>query len=206
MNIGSIFNTITQAVDQATAVTKQTSAQGAQSTSGTGADQSSVSGPAQMLSQLQQLQAQDPTKFKQVMSSIASTLQKDAKSASDPQAQHMLNDLASRFQKAGDTGDLSALQPPSGGPGGPPPGGGPGGPPPGGAAPGGAPGGGEASTTSSSSSSKTHDPADTNYDGKVSAEERLAYASKQASTTSHKLTSALASVAKMVDAHVSSAR
>jgi hypothetical protein len=60
--------------------------------------------------------------------------------------------------------------PPGGRPSGPPPGGGPGGP-------------GGAKGAAGSSSKQSYDPADTNQDGTVSEMERLAYSSKQATST-----------------------
>jgi hypothetical protein len=74
-------------------------------------DSSRVSGPAQLLSKLKQLQASDPAKFKDVMAKLSSTLKTDAKNASDPGAQKMLTDLASKFDTAAQSGDLSALTP-----------------------------------------------------------------------------------------------
>jgi hypothetical protein len=60
-----------------------------------------------LLSKLQDLSAKDPAKFKQVASDIASKL-KDA-SGSDPR----LKDLADKFSKAAESGDMSAFQPPA---------------------------------------------------------------------------------------------
>ncbi|HSY20470.1 MAG TPA: hypothetical protein VK841_00040, partial [Polyangiaceae bacterium] len=131
-----------------------------------------------MLSALKALEQQDPAQFQSVMTAIAGKLSAAAKSATHPGEQKTLTDLAAKFTAAGQSGDLSALAPPSGGASsggtssGPAPAGGP---PGGGAPPSGGGGGG-----SSSSSSKLHDPADTNYDGKVSAKEAAAYREKLA--------------------------
>lgn len=69
---------------------------------------------------------------------------------------------------------------PKNNPNGGPPGGRPSGPPPGGG-PGGGPGG--AKGAAASSSNQSFDPADSNQDGTVSEMERLAYASKQETST-----------------------
>lgn len=75
-----------------------------------GGDSAKISGPGQLLSQLQQLQSQDPTKFTQVVSDIATQLQNAAQQATGPQSDFLSN-LANRFQTTANTGDLSALQP-----------------------------------------------------------------------------------------------
>ncbi|MFO0556026.1 MAG: hypothetical protein U0271_47045 [Polyangiaceae bacterium] len=134
-------------------------------------DQADISGPAQMLSKLKSLQKSDPEKFKQVMAEVSDSLSKQAATVTDPNERKMLTDLAEKFWKAKDSGDLSGLEPPKGGrgpqgaqgPQGPPP------PPPSG-------------KSSSSSSSKATDPADTNEDGTVSQAEKAAYEAKQATS------------------------
>jgi hypothetical protein len=174
MSIGSIGSTITEALQQATATSSTSSASGAKKTTSSEAtDSAAVSGPAQMLAKLSELQKSDPAKLKEVATSVASALTTAAGAASDPQESKMLKEIASRFQSVASTGDLSALQPPKGGPGGRPPAGGrpPGGPPPGAAA---------GAKKSSASSAKATDPADTNQDGKVSNEEQRAYDEKVA--------------------------
>ena len=70
----------------------------------------SISGPGQLLSNLQQLQAQDPTKFQQVVSQIATQLQSAAQQAQGPQSTFLSN-LASQFQNVANGGSLSQLQP-----------------------------------------------------------------------------------------------
>ena len=78
---------------------------------GDGDGGSRISHGAKLLGKLQQLQSEDPAKFKQLMSEAATQLQKAASNASGPEAEK-LTDLASRFEKAAG-GDLSALQPPA---------------------------------------------------------------------------------------------
>jgi hypothetical protein len=78
-----------------------------------------------LFGKLQDLESSDPTKAKQVLSSIASTLSEKANSAGN--ADPHLQELADRFTQAASTGDLSALRPRGGehphhgGAGGPPP-------------------------------------------------------------------------------------
>jgi hypothetical protein len=81
--------------------------QQAVSTSG---DSAHISGPGQLLGQLQQLQAQDPTKFKQLVSDIASQLQAAAQQTTGIQA-NFLSELAGKFQTAATTGNVSSLLP-----------------------------------------------------------------------------------------------
>jgi|GEM_PF-5728780 len=82
-------------------------------------DQANVSGPGKLFSELQQLASQDPTKFKQVASDIASKLKAaagDSSSTTGSSGNSFLADLASKFETAAQTGDVSSLLPPSGGP------------------------------------------------------------------------------------------
>jgi hypothetical protein len=73
-------------------------------------DSSNVSSFANLMSELQQLQQSDPTKFKAVMADIASTLKTDAQNATGSQAS-ALNNLAARFDQAAQTGQMPNLQP-----------------------------------------------------------------------------------------------
>ncbi len=74
---------------------------------------SQVSGPAQWMSELQNLRKSDPDKFKQVTGEIADKLQQEASSATGQQATFP-NKLADRFSQASQSGDMSALQPSGG--------------------------------------------------------------------------------------------
>ena len=67
--------------------------------------------PAELFNKLQQLQQQDPDKLKEVASSIADSLRSAASGSSDG----FLSKLADSFDQVAKTGDLSALQPKSGG-------------------------------------------------------------------------------------------
>ena len=70
-----------------------------------------ISRQSKLFSQLQQLETQDPAKFKQVLTDVANQLTTAAKSATGTD-QKVLTNLADKFTKAA-AGDLSALQPPS---------------------------------------------------------------------------------------------
>jgi hypothetical protein len=125
-----------------------------------------MSSPAQLLGKLDALAKTDTAAFKTAVEEIAGKLRDAAKATSDPNEEKALTDLAAGFTEAAKTGNTSSLKPPQGPP--------PGGPPPGGPPPAGGAGG------ASSSTSKTYDPADSNEDGVVSAQEQAAYDAKQA--------------------------
>jgi hypothetical protein len=69
-----------------------------------------ISGPGELLSNLQQLQAQDPTKFQQVVSQIAGQLQTAAQQTQGPLSSFLSN-LGASFQNVASGGNLSQLQP-----------------------------------------------------------------------------------------------
>src|SRR5579872_917297 len=77
--------------------------------SGASATSPHISREAQFISNLQQLQQQEPAKFKQVLTDAANQLTAAAQSATGSDKQFLTN-LADKFQKAAN-GDLSALQP-----------------------------------------------------------------------------------------------
>jgi hypothetical protein len=131
-----------------------------------------ISEAASMLSKLKELQGSDPAKFQSTMKDMADNLRATAKEQGGKAAE-FLNGMADKVTEAAKTGDLSALKPPSGGPGGMR---GPGGPPPGG-------GGGPSGGASEKSTSLSKDPADANGDGTVSALEKLAYDLKHPAET-----------------------
>jgi hypothetical protein len=85
-------------------------ATGAAGTSGAGQSTASISGPGQLLSNLQQLQAQNPASFQAVVTQIAGQLQAAAQQTQGPQSK-FLSDLAARFQNVANGGPLSQLQP-----------------------------------------------------------------------------------------------
>lgn len=78
---------------------------------GGGGASSNISPFAQLLSELQQLQAQNPTSFTQVVSQISSQLQSAAQQQGPGIQSTVLGNLANQFQNVATTGDLSRLQP-----------------------------------------------------------------------------------------------
>jgi hypothetical protein len=73
-------------------------------------DKTSMSKMAEMMSKLKDLEKTDPAKAKQVLTSIASKLNKAAESATGDDATH-IKELAGKFSKAAESGDMSALEP-----------------------------------------------------------------------------------------------
>jgi hypothetical protein len=114
MSISSVNGNLTQALLSPTPAldaTSTSSANTAAASATAGGDTMHVSGPGQLLAKLKQLQQSDPEKFKQVMSKLTDALKTDAQNATDPKDQKMLNDLAAKFDAAGQSGDLSSLTP-----------------------------------------------------------------------------------------------
>lgn len=69
-----------------------------------------ISGPGRMFHQLSELSKSDPTKFKQVVSDMASALRADAQNATGDQASR-LSQLADRLDKVAQSGNLSDMAP-----------------------------------------------------------------------------------------------
>jgi hypothetical protein len=109
--IGNSFTTAgLTGIQQASKVPAGADPDGDGDVHGVGRDSAAISGPGKLLSRLQQLQAQDPAKFKQVMTDISGKLQTAAGQATGGQGQ-FLSGLASQFQAAASSGDLSGLRP-----------------------------------------------------------------------------------------------
>lgn len=72
------------------------------------ASTSNISKPAELLQKLQQLQQQDPAKFKEVASQLADTLQKVADQSGNSDG--FPAKLAAAFKSAAQSGDLSSVQ------------------------------------------------------------------------------------------------
>ena len=110
--IGSIASSYLQSI--------LSNATGSHKTSGTGTtqvsaqpDNTQLSPFAQMLSELQQLQQSDPTKYQQVTGQIATNLQSAASTAQangNTQAATQLNQLATDFSNASQNGQLPNIQ------------------------------------------------------------------------------------------------
>jgi len=77
---------------------------------GAGQNSASISGLGQLFSNLQQLQAQDPSQFTQVVSQVAGALQSAAQQQAGSLSQFLTN-LATSFQQAASTGTLPQLHP-----------------------------------------------------------------------------------------------
>ena len=101
-DISQLFST-----QNTTALAGGTDATGAAPATG---DSARISGPGKLLGELQQLAAQDPTKFKSVAADIASKLQTAATQATGAPAD-LLTALANKFQTASSTGSASGLVP-----------------------------------------------------------------------------------------------
>jgi hypothetical protein len=81
--------------------------------SGSPGDSPDISPAARFLSMLQQIQQQDPSLFKQITSQIAMRLETEAKNASsqgNSSQANALNQLATEFQNAANTGQLPTAQ------------------------------------------------------------------------------------------------
>ncbi len=108
MNVSSVTsNNSILALDPLLASGAQSQAGSSTAVPSCGTDISSL---ASTMNSLQQLQQTDPEKFKQVMASVAGTLETDAANATGSQAQ-FLSQLASKFQQAAQTGSMSPLEP-----------------------------------------------------------------------------------------------
>jgi hypothetical protein len=114
-SIGSILNSVNSSMLSeissylSTQTTSGTSS--AANTNTTSSDSVNFSQVAKLFKELHQLQSSNPTEFKQVLTEAAGKLKDAAEQSSDPNEASFLNDLASKFQKAADTGDLSTLTP-----------------------------------------------------------------------------------------------
>src|ERR1019366_379272 len=111
MNINGLFGTQgTTPASSSTAVTPPSPVAGGNSASAVGAAApAAISPPAQFMSQMQQLSQTDPSQFKAVAASVATSFQNAAAQASGSQAQ-VLTGLASQFTQAAHTGTLPAPQ------------------------------------------------------------------------------------------------
>jgi hypothetical protein len=110
---GAYFAQLSQSVTSPKGVGSLSGGEGAASLSGGegagGQSSASISAPGQLLSELQQLQAQDPTKFTQVVGQIASQLQTAAQQSQGGQADFLSN-VAQQFQSVANGGSLTQLQ------------------------------------------------------------------------------------------------
>jgi hypothetical protein len=100
----------TQQLQGANSLTPLASLTGGGGGGGASPISTSISGPGQLFSDLQQLQAQNPAAFQQVTSQIATQLQAAAQQTQGPQSDYLSN-LAAKFQNISSGGSLSQLQP-----------------------------------------------------------------------------------------------
>ncbi len=75
------------------------------------ADRVDFSKVGELFGELEELQKSDSEGLKQVLTDAASKLKEAANQQTDAKAASFLNNLASRFEKAADSGDLTALHP-----------------------------------------------------------------------------------------------
>ena len=110
----SAANDLAQLLQTALALqTSSTSSSSSTQTSSTssGADSTSVSGPGQLFSELEQLSKSNPSDFKTVTASISQELKSAASSATNSQQANFLNQMAANFATASQSG--SAKQKPA---------------------------------------------------------------------------------------------
>jgi hypothetical protein len=109
----SIIPITSSLINAVTSVAPTTSAAPVASASDDGSslgDSTQLSGLAQTMSQLQKLEQSNPVKAKKILTDIADKLQAQAAQVGGAEGQQ-LSALASKFQQAASTGDLSSLQP-----------------------------------------------------------------------------------------------
>ncbi|MGH7972056.1 MAG: hypothetical protein ACREIC_25365 [Limisphaerales bacterium] len=108
MNISAINAAHSQYTTQPVSWTRKSSSS---STTDSSSDGLSISGPGQFFSQLQQLSAQNPADFKQVIAEMAQKLDTEAQQAGNSTDAQRLQSMAGRFEQASQTGDFSSLLP-----------------------------------------------------------------------------------------------
>lgn len=116
-SIGSTLNSINTALlgeISAFSTSKSTgSGTTIQSNAVSSTDQLDFSKAADLFRGLQKLQTDNPAEFQQILTDAAAKLKDAAQQQTDPSQASFLSSLSDRFQKAADSGDLSALQPPA---------------------------------------------------------------------------------------------
>ena len=111
--LGSTLNTINQSLLTELSSYLPTKSTANPAANAVSADSVNFSQVGQLFQELQQLQTSDPTALKKVLEDAATQFSAAAQQATDPTQASFLSSLADRFQKAADTGDLSALRQPS---------------------------------------------------------------------------------------------
>ena len=106
MNVNSVNNQSYVPIQLNTQQNPSPASTSASQSSGVTSDLSSI---AQFFNQLKQLSTQNPAAFQQVTAQIAQQLTAAAQSATDPTQAAALNNLASNFTQASQTGQFSSL-------------------------------------------------------------------------------------------------
>src|ERR1700733_4628049 len=108
--LNSINNSLLNEISNSATSQVASATQGASTTGATGSSSSdtiNVSAFAQLFQQLQQLETSNPTEFAKVTADAASKLQQAAQQSTDPAQASFLSSLATQFQQASQTGNLS---------------------------------------------------------------------------------------------------
>ena len=108
-NLGSTLNSINQSLLNEIG-SSQSGTSGAPSSATSSTDSVNFSEVGQLFQQLSQLQTTDPAEFTQVVTDAANKLTAAAQQDTDPAQANFLNNLASKFQDAAQTGNLSAFE------------------------------------------------------------------------------------------------
>ncbi|MBZ5675303.1 MAG: hypothetical protein LAP61_13755 [Acidobacteriia bacterium] len=116
-SIGSTLNSINSSllseIDSYLSTQQTSGSTSTNASNATPSDRVDFSQVAQLFKELQKLQSTDPAEFKKVLTDAANKLKDAAGQQSDSAVASFLTNLADKFQQAADTGDLSALKPPS---------------------------------------------------------------------------------------------
>jgi hypothetical protein len=113
-SIGSILNSVNSSIlseiSSFNTTANQTANTSSSSSTASSTDTVDFSQVGKVFQELKQLQTTNPSEFKQVLTDAATKLQAAAQQQTDPTQASFLNNLASRFQEAANTGNLSPLQ------------------------------------------------------------------------------------------------
>ncbi len=108
-SLSDLFQLLQAAEGKQTAAASSSTVASATTSSGASSDLASVSDPAKLLKELEQLSKTNPAEFKKITAVIAQQLTAAAKDSADPTQALALTTLASDFTKASKSGNLSAL-------------------------------------------------------------------------------------------------
>lgn len=111
--LGGTLNSINQSLLTELSSYLPTKSNANQTANAVSGDSVNFSQVGQLFQELQQLQTSDPAALKKVLEDAATKFSTASQQATDPAQASFLSGMADRFQKAADTGDLSALRQPS---------------------------------------------------------------------------------------------